>query len=562
MLENDSFTAGESVVLTGADLVVAELKRYGVNWVATLCGNGLNPFFVACKKAGVRLVDTHNEQSAAYIADAYARLTGHLGVCAVSSGVAHCNALTGVANAYFDGAPVLLITSASEGYGSRRGVFQEFDQVALAAPICKFASAVNRTGDIASLTRQAISVATSGRPGPVHLTIPVDLFSEKVTDSPKEPIGTNSDTQTTGRADPGAIGKSLELIGAAQRPLLVGGTGVFYAGAQKTFVEFSEASGVPIVTPIWDRGAVDEPHPNFLGVVGAASGEPKLLADADLLILVGVQVDYRLGFLRPPAVKTDLRVIRIDPDACQLLQGIEPDLAIQADLTSTLGEMAAQARKLGIASSHIRWLEESRQRSLLFRARWTRSPSTKKPMTGRHIVEAIQPFLTRDVIFLVDGGNIGQWAHMVLAADHYPSHWLTCGASGVVGWGLPGAMAAKLAFPERPVLLLSGDGAFGLTPAEIESATRQGLPFVVIVANDRAWGIVVSEQRQTLGEEGLLASRFSSPRYAELAKALGANGAVAESVEELTNAIREGFASTKPTVIDVPISVCGPADTP
>jgi acetolactate synthase-1/2/3 large subunit len=273
-------------------------------------------------------------------------------------------------------------------------------------------------------------------------------------------------------------------------------------------------------------------------------------------------VDYRLGFLRPPAVKTDLRVIRIDSDACQLLQGIEPDLAIQADLTSTLGEMAAQARKLGIASSHIRWLEESRQRSLLFRARWTRSPSTKKPMTGRHIVEAIQPFLTRDVIFLVDGGNIGQWAHMVLAADHYPSHWLTCGASGVVGWGLPGAMAAKLAFPERPVLLLSGDGAFGLTPAEIESATRQGLPFVVIVANDRAWGIVVSEQRQTLGEEGLLASRFSSPRYAELAKALGANGAVAESVEELTNAIREGFASTKPTVIDVPISVCGPADTP
>ena len=229
-------------------------------------------------------------------------------------------------------------------------------------------------------------------------------------------------------------------------------------------------------------------------------------------------------------------------------------------MASTLSELAAQARNLGIASSHLRWLEESRQRSHLLRAGWTQNPLVKKPMTGRHIVEAVRPFLTRDLVFLVDGGNIGQWVHMILAADRYPSHWLTCGASAVVGWGIPGAIAAKLAFPERPVLLLSGDGSFGFTPAEIESAARQGLPFVVIVADDRAWGIVVSGQRQTLGEESVMASRFGSIRYAELAKAFGANGIVAESVEELTKAIREGFASTKPTVIDVPISVRGPAE--
>ena len=321
ILEDGSLRADENMVLTGADVVVAQLVRNGVRWVATLCGNGLDPFYVACKKAGVRLVDTHNEQSAAYIADAYARLTGHLGVCAVSSGVAHCNALTGVANAYFDGAPVLLITSASEGYGSRRGVFQEFDQVGLAAPICKFASSVNHAEDVASLTRQAIAAATSGRPGPVHLTIPVDVFKEKVEDSLEEPIGMNPNTQTIGRAEPEAIRRLLELISEAERPLIVGGSGLFYAGAQKPLVEFSEAAGVPMVTPIWDRGAVDEPHPNFLGVVGAVSGETRLLADADLVILAGAQVDYRLGFLRPPAVQPHLRVIRLDSDSMPATPG-------------------------------------------------------------------------------------------------------------------------------------------------------------------------------------------------------------------------------------------------
>jgi acetolactate synthase-1/2/3 large subunit len=182
-------------------------------------------------------------------------------------------------------------------------------------------------------------------------------------------------------------------------------------------------------------------------------------------------------------------------------------------------------------------------------------------MTGRHVVEAIRPFLTEEVVFLIDGGNIGQWAHMALA-DRYPGNWLTCGASAVVGWGIPGAMAAKLAFPESSVLLLSGDGAFGFTIAEIEAATRQGLPFVTVVADDKAWGIVVSGQRQSHGEEGVLASRFGPIRYDEVAKAFGANGTTAGSVEELAGAIRQGMGSDRPTVIRVPISIGGPADCP
>jgi len=547
------------MALTGADILVAELARHGVRWVATLCGNGMNPFYLACRRADIRLIDTHNEQASAYIADAYARLTGQLGVCAVSSGIAHINALTGIANSFFDGAAVLLITGASAGYGARRGVFQEFDQVALAAPICKFSSLVTRADDLAFLTRQAIAAACTGRPGPAHLTVPLDVLEDQVGGLIGEPTRMLPYMQAPGSPSPELLRNAAKLINHSQSPLLIVGTGAFHAQAQGPAMEFSEVAAVPVVTPIWDRGIVERPHPNFLGVVGAASGEPKLLADADLVILVGAQVDYRIGFLKPPAVQKDLRIIRIDSDPCALRQGVEPDIAIVANPSICLKGLTAEIQRFGSISSHAAWLDESRRRWGLFHERWVKGTLPEQPMTGRHIIEAIRPFLTDDTILLIDGGNIGQWAHMVLA-DHYPSRWLTCGASGVVGWGIPGAMAAKLAFPERPVLLLSGDGAFGFTTAEIESAARQNLPFVAVVADDSAWGIVVSGQRQAFGEDGILASRFGSIKYAEVAKAFGADGMMAESAGEIVKAIRQGFASDKPTIIHVPIKVGGPAD--
>jgi len=550
---------GGVVALTGADLLVAELKRQGVAWVATLCGNGLNPFYVACRRAGLRLVDTHNEQAAAYMADAYGRLTGRVGVCAVSSGVAHLNALTGVANAYFDGAPLLLITGASAGYGAGRGVFQEFDQVALAAPICKFATWVSRTSDLAFLVRQAFATAVSGRPGPVHLTIPVDILESQVDKLRKLTSKAGMEVAPLGRADPRVISEAAKAIGCAQRPLLIAGSGVFYAGGQAAMMRFSEASAIPMVTPIWDRGAVERSHPNFLGVLGAASGEPRLLADADLIILAGARVDYRVGFLAPPAVREDAFIIRIDGAVHELGQGIEPDLALPVSPASAFDQLAKEMHRLG-EPPHTEWLKEAQERWRLFRARWVERPAPlEKPMTGRHIVDAIRPLLTEDVIFLIDGGNIGQWAHMALA-DHYPSRWLTCGASAVVGWGIPGAMAAKLAYPDRPVLLLSGDGAFGFTVTELEAAVRQGLPFVAVVANDEAWGIVVSGQLKEWGEEGVIASKFGTIRFDRVAEALGANGLRIENPEELAPAIRQGFSADRPTVIDVPISLGGPAD--
>jgi len=548
------------VGLTGADLLVTELKRQGVTWVSTLCGNGLNPFYLACRRAGIRLIDTHNEQAAAYMADSYARLTGRVGVCVVSSGVAHSNALTGVANAFFDGSPLLLITGASAGYGACRGVFQEFNQVALAKPICKFAKWVSRTDDLAFLVRKAFTVALSGRPGPVHLTIPIDVLENEVEPPTESAKADASEASSKNLVDLFFVSEAVQAIESSNRPLILAGSGVFYSGGCDALLRFSEASAIPIVTPIWDRGVVDTPHPNFLGVVGAASGEPRLLEDADLIILAGVRADYRVGFLRPPKVKEDVFIIRVNRDACELNRGVKPNLSFSASPPLVFDQLANSIGSEG-KSRHEEWLEEARERCRIFYSRWVDSePPAAKPMSGWCIVNVIRPLLTEDVVFLVDGGNIGQWAHMLLTNDRYPSYWLTCGASGVVGWGIPGAMAARLAYPDRPVLLLSGDGSFGFTVTELESAVRQNFSFVAVVANDGAWGIVVNEQKRQFDGEDVIASRFGPIRFDKVAEALGAKGIHVEDPEELSSAIQEGFQTDLPTVINVPISIGGPSE--
>jgi len=293
-----------------------------------------------------------------------------------------------------------------------------------------------------------------------------------------------------------------------------------------------------------------------MGVIGAASGEPRLLEDADLVILAGAEIDYRCGFLSPPKVGPGTLAIEVTPYADQPAGGVQPGLTLVGDVATVLDQLS-DASKAG-PSRHAEWIGLCQERLADFRRPWVGGPIHRKIKTGRDIVDAIRPLLSEDVLFLIDGGNIGQWVHMALA-DRYPARWLTCGASAVVGWGLPGAMGARLAYPDRPILLLSGDGAFGFTPTELESAARQGLPFVAVVANDSAWGIVVCGQRdQWKGRT--LASQTSEIRFDRVANALGAKGVRVRDAHSLAAAIKAGFKRKIPTVIDVPIRICSPAD--
>lgn len=550
--------------MTGAELVVQWLQNRGVGFVSVLCGNGLDPFLNASRQNGLRIVDTRNEQTASYIADAYARLTGGLGVCAVSSAVGHANAMIGLVNAHFDGAPMLLITGASDQSARGLGNFQELDHVAMARPLCKYTRWVERADQLQAGLEQAVGAATSGRPGPVHLTIPVDVL-ESTVETPIRPIACSTGTcgivepPPGGPGDPAAIDEAGKMLAQAKRPLVVVGTGAFYAKADAAVEALASATDVPLLAPIWDRGVIGKPLEQFMGVAGAASGGPELLAEADLIVYVGARIDYRTGYARPPAVSADCKIVRVDVDANELRQGRDPDVAIVGNPRLVLDELVeAFGRHNG--KPHRAWLDEARKRLRAFRSRWIDTPMPDAPpTTGRHIVEALRRFVQDDTLFLIDGGNIGQWAHMVLA-DRYPAEWLTCGASAVVGWGLGGAMAARLAAPDRPVILLSGDGASTFTIADLECAARQHLPFVMIVADDNAWGIVVSGQRERYGEGKICGCQLGPIRYDLLAQSLGCNGVRIENPNQIGPAVEKGIEADRPTVIHVPHVTGGPAD--
>lgn len=428
--------------------------------------------------------------------------------------------------------------------------------MAVAAPLCKYARLVDRAERIPFYVHEACARATAGRPGPVHLTIPSDVLAASV-----EPGARRKGSAGEGEVRPLAvpapslIDEAVALIERAERPVLVAGSGAFYARADAALDEFAAATAMPVVVPIWDRGAVSRPIEGFRGVVGAAAGQPRLLPDADLILLVGARVDYRVGYGEPPGISASARIIRIDVDPAELRQGIAPDLAILADPRSVLSALTRAIQQRGIPPRR-EWLAETGERDRQFRQPWAGPLPPSPPVTGRHIVEALRPFLTDEVVFLIDGGNIGQWAHVL--ADRYPGHWLTCGASGLVGWGVAGAIAAKLAFPERPAILLSGDGAIGFGLPELETAVRQGTPFVVVLADDRAWGSVAEWQARTYGPDGFIASRLGPVAYAQVAEGFGARGVRIERAEEIGPAVQDGLASLRPTLIHVPTALGGP----
>jgi thiamine pyrophosphate-dependent acetolactate synthase large subunit-like protein len=292
--------------MTAAEWLIDDLRERGVVWMATLCGHGLDPLFQAARNAGMRLIDTRNEQTASYIAESWGRLTGRPGVCAVSSGIAQVNALTGAANAWFDCAPMLLISGSAATTTAGMGHFQDLDQVTLARPITKFSRSIDCASRVREILADALGIAAADPRGPVHLLFPMDIQNTEVPESALVSPAALSPRRAAVGAD---VDEAAHALGASEKPLVIAGSGIFYDHEGPEMLRFCEQCRVPVVTPIWDRGSVDQPSPVFLGVIGAATGGPPYLSEADCIVMAGAEVDYRLGYLRPPAVRSDARFL-------------------------------------------------------------------------------------------------------------------------------------------------------------------------------------------------------------------------------------------------------------
>lgn len=537
--------------MNGAQWLVRLLQRWGMEQIFALCGNGLPALLDALIDSDIAVVDVRNEQAAAYMADAWGALTGRPGIVAVSAGPGHTNALTGLTNAWWDGRPMLLISGCSPQETEGADTFQELDQAAMVKPVCKYVAKIHTIQSLPHQVITALTTAVSGRPGPVHLTIPHDVLSAEMDEAQlrPQPVGLLQ-ARPQAMGDPALVRQAVDLLAGASRPMMIVGSGAFYARAWDALRAFAAATDIPILSHIWDRGCIEEAIPQYVGVTRGGhvtnSALPKL-AEADVVLAVGARIDYRVGLGRPPVFPAAARVIHVDIEPSEIGRNLAPEVGIVGDPRSVLKQMTEEALRRGLPPQRA-WLAEVRAARRVLLDKWAglgHEPAW--PLPAIQICRAIRPFLDQEITFLVDGGNIGQWAHMTLF-DRHPGHWLTCGASGAVGWGLSGAIAAKLARPDHPLLLLSGDGSAGFNLSEISTALRFGAPYVAVIAHDGAWGIVADGQP----EGRRIASQLGEIRFDRVAQALGARGVYIERGDQLGPAIAEGLAANTVTVIHAP----------
>ena len=530
--------------LTGGQLVARTLRQAGVRHVFTLCGGHILPIYDGCLTEGVGIIDVRHEQAAAHAGDAYARLTRGVGVAIVVPGPGVTDAVTGVANAYAARSSLLLIGGAAPLGLRGLGALQETEQLALLRPITKGAWSVAETRQIPEVLATAIRTALSGRPGPVFVEIPVDLLMTTIEDR-LAPIPTGYVHRTRAAVDAEALGRLDALLAGAERPVMMAGGGVYWDDAAKSLASFAERAGVPVFMNGAGRGALATDHPNaFFQTRGWALGH------ADVVLVLGTPLDFRLGYGRPPTFAEDAKVAMIDVDPVELGRNRPLELGLAGDIDVILRQLTA-ALPQGRGARASAWRAELRRREAEARGKLDELAATdQSPVSHYRWASEIARVVTRDTIVVGDGGDVVNCAAKFVPVDR-PGQWLDPGPLGCLGVGPSFALTAKLLRPDQRVLLVSGDGAFGLNGIELETAVRFKLPFTCVIGNDGGWGQIRSPQVSFFGEGRTVATSLPTTRYDRVVEALGGRGAYITDPREIGPALERALASDEIWCINV-----------
>ena len=519
--------------MNGAESVVETLTAAGVRHLFALSGNQNLPLFDACIGSDIRLIHTRHEAAAVHMADGWGRLCGEPGVALLTAGPGHCNGITGLFVARAAESPLVLISGNSPVAQSGMGAFQELDQAAVAAPVTKWSHTATGAEPLGEVVARALQVAVSGRPGPVHLSLPVDLLQAEVPDHAPQaemPEGTGP------RLSEGDAEDILDHLEAADRPLILAGPAMSRGRGWSGVLELQSVSGVPALPCESPRG-VDDPW---------LRGANSCLARADLVLLLGKQLDFSLRFGEPPAFSDSVSFLSVDAEGA-VVNGGRLECRFR-------GDPAAAVRLLAAAAAGRQWAENPWSREVkAARAvppEWlAQRMSGAAPTHPLAVCETLQPFLEENAVFVSDGGEFGQWMQAGLTAEMR----LINGPSGAIGSSLPLGMAARLRYPERNVFVFQGDGTFGYHALEIDTCVRYGLPVIVIVGNDARWNAEVQLQIRQYGPDRTIGCDLLPSRYDRVAQALGGYGERVEDPGELRPAVQRALASGLPSVLDVTI---------
>ena len=530
--------------LTGGELVARTLKQAGVGHVFTLCGGHILPIYDGCVKDGIGVIDLRHEQAAAHAADASARLTRNVGVAIVTAGPGVTDAVTGIANAYAARSPVLLIGGAAPLGLRGLGALQEMEQVALLRPITKGAWSVAETRQIPEVLTTAIRVALSGRPGPVFVEIPVDLLLASIEDR-LAPIPTDYVHRTPAPGDPAAVERLGQLLAAAERPVVVAGSGVYWDDAAAALARFAEKLGAPVFMNGAGRGVLPSEHPlAFAHARGFALGQ------ADVVLVLGAPLDFRLGYGRPPTFAEGARVAMVDCDAEELGRNRPLAVGIAGHVGRVLDQLGAALPRDG--DGHLTdWRASVTAKERAAREQLdAQCAAADVPVSHYRWAAEIARHVTADTIVVGDGGDVVGCAAKVVRL-HRAGQWLDPGPFGCLGVGPPFAIAAKLLHPDRRVVLIAGDGALGLNGMELETAVRFGLPMTVVVGNDGGWGQIRNPQLSFFGAERAVATSLPTTRFDQMVEALGGRGALVRDPKEIAPALERALGSEDVWCINV-----------
>lgn len=529
-------------MVNGSQILARALRQQGIDTMFYLMGGPMRDAESYCIKQGIRSIDVRHEQAAAMMAHAWGRVTNRVGVCMAASGPGTTNLVTGVGNAWADAAPLLVIGGAAPLDISGKGIFQECDQLSIFKPITKWADRCPGPRHIPDMIATALRQARTGRPGPVYVDMPGDVMSEDVDEDSivyREASTAMSKARPKGELD--AVRASVKLLGEAERPILVSGTGIIWSEASAELRQFVELAGIPFYTTPQGRGVIPDDHPlSFLAARSPAFRE------ADCIMIVGTRMNYVNSHFTPPRFSADAKVIQVNIDPNEIGLSRPCNVGIIGDARAVLEQLVTEGQGKLNSRRYSGWVNHLREIDQVKTAEQEkRMSSDEVPTHPLRLCKEVRDFLDRDAYLIVDGQEILNFGRQSIPTFE-PGHRLNSGPWGTMGVGLPFGLGVKVAYPDKQVLVLHGDGSFGLNGMELDTAVRHKINVVCVVSLNGGW---------TADPEGIKPGRdLGYTRYDKMAEALGCHGEYVEEPNQIRPALERAFAAGKPALVNVKTS--------
>jgi acetolactate synthase-1/2/3 large subunit len=523
----------------GGRLVAKRLRAHGVSKLFTLSGGHLFSIYDGCREEGIDIVDVRHEQSAAFAAEGWAKATREPGVCALTAGPGVTNGMSAMASAMQNASPMLALGGRAPAFRWGQGSLQEIDHVPFVAPVTKLARTASSTADIPALVDEAMRTAAEPPTGPTFLDFPLDqVFMEAETDA--DAAVEQPDPLALAAADGDALDRAADLLRGAERPVVMAGTGLYWARGELALQELCRELGVPVFLNGLARGCVPADDPAFFSRARSTA-----LKGADVALVVGVPMDFRLGF--GGSFGDDTRLIAIGSAPPERDHPREVAAELYGGVAATLDALREGARG---GPDRAGWLAQLREVENEKRAEEQEQfTDDRAPLHPMRVYRELMSVLDRDAVVVGDGGDFVSYAGRVMET-YEPGCWMDPGPFGCLGSGPGYALAAKLARPDKQVALLLGDGAFGFAGLEFDTMVRHGIPVVGVMGNNGIWALEKHPMEFLYGYS-VAADLQPGCRYDEIVRVLGGHGELVERPDDLRPALERAFSSGKPALVNV-----------